>query len=189
MRQHVYKKLSVGVQRNAVGYDLCLFLLQCCVAAHYQLKVPSKGSRNWSCKGVTVRMCVDVQGAGAVELVPWPHADQAHEWAQSIQSDFSLPMQVAWTRLSDVSNLHYHTEVSTASLQPEKCVYYTRLRGNRLLKHSLLVRSCLSRAQGLTALPVPGRQGHPPFARPKMAVFGQPMRIDPAARQFAQQPT
>ena len=54
-------------------------------------------------------MCV--QGAGAVELVPWPHADQAHEWAQSIQSDFSLPIQVAWTRLSDVSNLHYHTEV------------------------------------------------------------------------------
>lgn len=56
-----------------------------------------------------------MQGAGAVELVPWPHADQAHEWAQSIQADFSLPLQVAWTRLSDVSNLHYHTEVKQFS--------------------------------------------------------------------------
>ena len=52
-----------------------------------------------------------MQGAGAIELVPWPHADQAHEWSQSIQSDFSLDIQVAWTRLSDVSHLHYHTEV------------------------------------------------------------------------------
>ena len=57
-----------------------------------------------------------MQGAGAIELVPWPHADQAHEWSQSIQSDFSLNIQVAWTRLSDVSNLHYHTEVSSINL-------------------------------------------------------------------------
>lgn len=56
-----------------------------------------------------------VQGAAAVELVPWPHADQAHEWAQSIQTDFGLPIQVSWTRLGDVSNLHYHTEVSLAA--------------------------------------------------------------------------
>ena len=36
-------------------------------------------------------MCA--QGAGAIELIPWPHADQAHEWSQSIQSDFSLHIQ------------------------------------------------------------------------------------------------
>jgi len=52
-----------------------------------------------------------MQGAGAIELIPWPHAEQAHEWAQSIAADFDLHVQVAWTRLTDVSHLHYHTEV------------------------------------------------------------------------------
>lgn len=51
------------------------------------------------------------QGAGAIELIPWPHAEQAHEWAHSIAADFDLHVQVAWTRLTDVSHLHYHTEV------------------------------------------------------------------------------
>ena len=68
---------------------------------------------------------VCAQGAGAIELVPWPHADQAHEWAQSIQSDFSLPIQVAWTRLDDVSHLHYHTEVCLRKLLPFACMFVT----------------------------------------------------------------
>ncbi|KAL0039375.1 hypothetical protein WJX79_005487 [Trebouxia sp. C0005] len=51
------------------------------------------------------------QGAGAIELIPWPHAEQAHEWAQSLAADFDLHVQVAWTRLTDVSHLHYQTEV------------------------------------------------------------------------------
>ena len=58
--------------------------------------------------------CLVMQGGAAVELVPWPHAEQAHEWAQSIQSHFSLNIHVAWTRLTDASHLHYHTEVCFA---------------------------------------------------------------------------
>ena len=59
----------------------------------------------------TSKVTVVAQGAGAIELIPWPHADQAHEWAQSIQADFSLNIQVAWTRLTDPSHLSYHKQV------------------------------------------------------------------------------
>ena len=52
-----------------------------------------------------------MQGAGAVELVPWPHANQAHEWAQSIQADFDLPLKVVWTRLTDYARIQPTTEV------------------------------------------------------------------------------
>ena len=61
-----------------------------------------------------------MQGAGAVELVPWPHANQAHEWAQSIQADFDLPLKVVWTRLTDYARIQPTTEV-----YPPACLLYS----------------------------------------------------------------
>ena len=78
-----------------------------------------------------------VQGAAAVELVPWPHADQAHEWAQSIQTDFGLPIQVSWTRLGDVSNLHYHTEVRLAGVATALCIVDSLLHLNLRRRHAV----------------------------------------------------
>ncbi len=53
---------------------------------------------------------------------------QAHEWAQSIAADFDLHAQVAWSRLTNASHLHYHTEVrDTQCKHVQICFFHTEI--------------------------------------------------------------